>query len=59
MSTLWQREEITQEDFRTAFEQARQQQRQAMGEAFDPREFESADNKRIRRVKVHFKHEGA
>ena len=46
VSTLWQREEITQEDFRTAFEQARQQQRQAMGEAFDPREFESADNKR-------------
>ena len=46
VSTLWQREEVTQEEFRTAFEQARQQQRQALGDAFDPREFESADNKR-------------
>ncbi|MDR7067343.1 peptidyl-prolyl cis-trans isomerase D [Pseudoxanthomonas japonensis] len=46
VSTLWQREEVTQEDFRAAFEQARQQQRQALGEAFDPRDFESADNKR-------------
>ena len=46
VSMLWQREEVTQEDFRAAFEQARQQQRQALGDAFDPREFESADNKR-------------
>jgi peptidyl-prolyl cis-trans isomerase D len=46
VSMLWQREEVTQEDFRAAFEQARQQQRQALGEAFDPREFESVDNKR-------------
>lgn len=46
VSTLWQREEVTQDEFRTAFEQARQQQRQALGDAFDPREFESADNKR-------------
>ncbi len=46
VSMLWQREEVTQDEFRTAFEQARQQQRQALGEAFDPREFESADNKR-------------
>ena len=46
VSTLWQREEVTLDEFRTAFEQARQQQRQALGDAFDPREFESADNKR-------------
>jgi len=45
-SMLWQREEVTQDEFRAAFEQARQQQRQAQGEAFDPREFESVDNKR-------------
>lgn len=45
-SMLWQREEVTLDEFRTAFEQARQQQRQALGEAFDPREFESLDNKR-------------
>lgn len=46
VSMVWQREEVTREDFSEAFEQARQQQRQAQGEAFDPREFESADNKR-------------
>jgi len=45
-SMLWQREEVTQDEFRAAFEQARQQARQQAGEAFDPREFESADNKR-------------
>jgi peptidyl-prolyl cis-trans isomerase D len=46
VSMLWQREEVTLDEFRAAFEQLRQQQRQAQGEAFDPREFESADNKR-------------
>ncbi len=46
LSLLWQREEVTVEEFRTAFEQARMQQRQALGDAFDPREFETADNKR-------------
>ena len=46
VSTLWQREQVTLDEFRTAFEQARQQQRQALGDAFDPREFESPDNKR-------------
>lgn len=46
VSMLWQREEVTQDEFRAAFEQARQQARQQQGEAFDPREFESADNKR-------------
>jgi len=45
-SMLWQREEVTQGEFRAAFEQARQQARQQAGEAFDPREFESVDNKR-------------
>ena len=43
---LWQSEEISAEDFRLAFEQARQQQRQALGERFDPRTFETLDNKR-------------
>lgn len=43
---LWQRDEIDQNEFRDAFEQARQQQRQAQGDNFDPRAFESIDNKR-------------
>ncbi|MDR6842284.1 peptidyl-prolyl cis-trans isomerase [Pseudoxanthomonas sacheonensis] len=45
VSLLWQHEEVTLEEFRTRFEQARQQQRQTMGENFDPREFETAENK--------------
>jgi len=45
VSMLWQHQEVTQEEFRTRFEQARQQQRQAMGENFDPREFETQENK--------------
>lgn len=45
VSMLWQHEEVTLEEFRARFEQARQQQRQAMGENFDPREFETAENK--------------
>ena len=45
LSMLWQHEEVTQEEFRTAFEQARQQQRQAMGDNFDPRDFETQENK--------------
>jgi len=45
VSMLWQHEEVTLEEFRIRFEQARQQQRQAMGENFDPREFETAENK--------------
>lgn len=45
VSMLWQHEEVTQEQFRTGFEQARQQQRQALGENFDPREFETQENK--------------
>ncbi len=43
---LWQREEIDANEFRSEFEQARQQARQQQGDSFDPREFESLDNKR-------------
>jgi peptidyl-prolyl cis-trans isomerase D len=39
-------EEIDQNAFRIRFDQLRQQQRQMMGEQFDAREFESAENKR-------------
>lgn len=46
MTMLWQRVEITPDEFRTAFEQARQQQRESQGEGFDAREFEDGDNKR-------------
>lgn len=45
ISKLWQRQEVTVDEFRTAFEMARQQQRQAMGENFDAREFETKENK--------------
>lgn len=43
---LWKHEEISVDAFRTRFEQQRQQQRTAAGEAFDARAFESAENKR-------------
>ncbi len=46
VSMFWDSEEIGTDEFRTAFEQARQQQRQAEGPAFDAQAFESADNKR-------------
>ncbi len=45
LSLLWQHHEISTEDFRARLEQARMQQRQQQGDAFDPREFESQDNK--------------
>ena len=45
-STLWQGGEVTSEQFRQRFEQLRMQAREQEGEAFDPREFESAENKR-------------
>ncbi|MGH8088436.1 MAG: SurA N-terminal domain-containing protein, partial [Stenotrophomonas sp.] len=45
MSFLWQHHEISVQDFRTRFEQARQQAREQQGEDFDPREFESTENK--------------
>ena len=38
--------EVSQESFRARFEQARQQAREAQGEAFDSAAFESMDNKR-------------
>lgn len=43
---FWHKEEIGADEFRTAFERARQQQRNALGENFDAKAFESADNKR-------------
>jgi peptidyl-prolyl cis-trans isomerase D len=43
---FWQEEEIGADEFRTAFEQQRQQLRQVEGEAFDNLAFESVDNKR-------------
>lgn len=46
VTMLWQREEIDPEAFRTSFERMRQQQRQQQGDKFDPRAFESAENKR-------------
>ncbi|MFT3756669.1 MAG: SurA N-terminal domain-containing protein [Pseudoxanthomonas sp.] len=46
LSLLWQHEDVSPEEFRNAFERERAQQRQVMGDNFDPREFESIDNKR-------------
>lgn len=46
VSMLWDSEEIGADEFRTTFEQARQQQRQAQGPLFDPQAFEATDNKR-------------
>ena len=45
-SMVWQSEEVSPEEFRNAFEQARQQRREMEGEQFDARAFESAQNKR-------------
>lgn len=44
-SLLWTHHEISTEDFRTRFEQARMQAREQQGDDFDPREFESLENK--------------
>lgn len=46
VSVFWDHEQITVDEFRTAFEQMRQQARTQQGEAFDARAFENADNKR-------------
>lgn len=46
VSVFWQHETISADEFRKQFELMRQQQRQQMGEAFDPRAFESMDSKR-------------
>ncbi|HBK46156.1 MAG TPA: peptidylprolyl isomerase [Xanthomonadaceae bacterium] len=45
VSLLWQHHEVSTEDFRTRFEQVRMQERQQQGDDFDPREFESTENK--------------
>ena len=39
--------EISQDEFRKRFDQARQQQREAQGKAFDPAAFETIANKRL------------
>lgn len=46
VTMLWQRDEISSDEFRRQFEQARQQQRAQQGDAFDAAAFESIDNKR-------------
>jgi peptidyl-prolyl cis-trans isomerase D len=46
VSMLWQTDTIEADEFRNAFERARQTARQQQGDQFDPRAFESADNKR-------------
>jgi len=46
VSMLWEKREISAEEFRNAFDQARLQRRSIEGDAFDPRAFESAENKR-------------
>jgi peptidyl-prolyl cis-trans isomerase D len=43
---FWQKEEISVDDFRSAFERVRQNQRASAGENFNVNEFESSDNKR-------------
>ncbi|HZG45054.1 MAG TPA: peptidyl-prolyl cis-trans isomerase [Allosphingosinicella sp.] len=45
VSMLWQEETVSLQEFRDRFELVRANQRQAMGEAFDPRAFETQDNK--------------
>ena len=43
---VWQSENISAEDFRRAFELERQQTRIELGDAYDPRQFESIENRR-------------
>ncbi len=43
---FWQKEEITVDEFRSAFERVRQNQRASAGENFNVGEFESIENKR-------------
>ncbi|MBO9715357.1 MAG: SurA N-terminal domain-containing protein [Pseudoxanthomonas sp.] len=45
-SMLWQHREVGVDEFRQRFEQERMSQRQQQGEAFDPRAFETVENKR-------------
>ncbi|TWI03454.1 peptidyl-prolyl cis-trans isomerase D [Luteimonas cucumeris] len=43
---LWTHHEVSVDEFRTRFEQQRQQQRAEAGDAFDAKAFESVENKR-------------
>jgi peptidyl-prolyl cis-trans isomerase D len=45
LSLMWEHHEISTDDFRSRFEQARMQAREQQGENFDPREFETIENK--------------
>lgn len=45
VSYFWEKRDITQQEFRDRFEQVRQQQREELGDRFDPREFETVENK--------------
>ncbi len=45
ISMFWEEEVVTLEEFRNRFEVVRGNERAARGEDFDPREFESLDNK--------------
>ncbi len=47
LSLFWNHHEISNDEFRTRFEQARMQAREQEGDNFDPREFESLENKRV------------
>ena len=47
VSTLWSHEEVGTEEFRTRFEQVRQQTRAEQGDDFDARAFEDIANKRL------------
>ncbi|TZF91712.1 SurA N-terminal domain-containing protein [Cognatilysobacter lacus] len=46
VSMLWERQDVSQRDFRERFEQERQAARQQQGAQFDARDFESAASKR-------------
>ncbi len=46
VSVVWQHEEVGTEEFRSRFEQVRQQQRAEQGDSFDARAFEDMSNKR-------------
>lgn len=46
VSMLWDSEQIDADEFRTTFDQARQQQREVEGATFDAQGFESVENKR-------------
>jgi len=45
VSALWDHEVVSRADFRTAFENLRQQARARQGERFDAKQFETAENK--------------